>query len=771
MRPIRLELEGFTAYRELTVCDFSGAELFVLTGPTGAGKSSLIDAMTFALYGSVPRYGNPQLVHPVVSQGKLEAKVRFDFSVEGRRFTAVRVVRRTKSGATTKEARLESDGKMLAGNADELTARVREILGFDFTQFTTCVVLPQGEFARFLHDTPAERQDLLIKLLGVGVYENMGNRARIREAAAAQKAALHREELERMADASEDKKKTAKARVSELEALKKEIESQEPELEALVRKAEEMRSRAETIEKEKELLEGIPMPSDAARLSEKIAAAKEALADARSAGAAFEEALSRLPDREQLRELLDRRQRLWEAVPASAEAQKAVARGEEEKLAAEAEERKARDLLEEARRNLAAHDLRGHLTKGGSCPVCLQVVAAIPRAAAPPALTSAEKAASKAARERGRADGAWQEASKRAALAAERVRELTSRVEALEKRLGGAPSEAEIASKLEGIASATRARDEARERERSAEKTAQKLSSEEREAFRRFEEARDRVAALGPPPSQRDNLNQAWSDLFEWAQRELSRRIAAARDTAEAAKAAESERKTKLSAIAARARALQVPLSERPRDAVVTALAKAAQEVERIGAALERASCMREAVKKETEEAKVAGALGQHLKSTGFERWLLEEAFERLASGATAILHELSSGQYSFEYDERLNFEVIDHRSADERRSARTLSGGETFLASLALALTLAEQTAELAAKGSARLESLFLDEGFGTLDDETLEVVASAIEELGSRGRMVGVVTHQGNLASRIPVQYRVSKNPVTSTVTRVVL
>ncbi|MGH9390540.1 MAG: SbcC/MukB-like Walker B domain-containing protein, partial [Vicinamibacteria bacterium] len=85
--------------------------------------------------------------------------------------------------------------------------------------------------------------------------------------------------------------------------------------------------------------------------------------------------------------------------------------------------------------------------------------------------------------------------------------------------------------------------------------------------------------------------------------------------------------------------------------------------------------------------------------------------------------------------------------------------------------LTLAEQTVELAAEGSDRLESLFLDEGFGTLDDETLDVVASAIAELGARGRVVGVVTHQQNLAATISVQYRVSKNPVTSTVTKTVL
>jgi exonuclease SbcC len=792
MRPIRLELEGFTCYRELTLCDFAGVELFVLTGPTGSGKSSLIDAMTFALYGSVPRYGNPNLVHPVISQGKLEARVRFDFSVEGRRFTAVRVVRRTRGGASTREARLESDGKTLAGNADEVTARVREILGLDFTQFTTCVVLPQGEFARFLHDKPADRQDLLTKLLGVQVYENMGNLARIREAQAAQKAVVHREELERMSHASEETKRGLKARVSEIEALRKEIESQEIELEGLGRRAGELRRESEKLEEEKRLLEAVPMPSDAARLSKAIAAARENLCRARDVRAEAEEALaaaektsSRLPDAAALNEwkrihgeLEDRRRRHSDAERESATARKELERREEKRLLAEAGERKARDLVEAERRKLAAHDLRGHLVKGDPCPVCLREVETIPREALPPSLASAEKAASKAVQEKTRADGAWQEASKSAALAAEKARAIAAEIEVLRKKLAEAPPLAEIAAGLEAVAAAesarARAREEARlarEADRRADAELERLSSEERAAFRRFDEARDRVAALGPPPSDRENLLSAWKALAEWAGEELPRRKNAARKAGEAAKAAESERERKLSEMASRCRGLGIAVSGNPRDAVVAALAKAEEEISRIESALERTRWLREAVKKETEDARVAGALGQHLRSTGFERWLLEEAFGRLVAGATAILNELSSGQYSFEYDDRLNFEVVDHRNADERRSARTLSGGETFLASLALALTLAEQTVELAARGSARLESLFLDEGFGTLDDETIDVVASAIAELGARGRVVGVVTHQQNLAATIPVQYRVSKNPVTSTVTKVVL
>jgi exonuclease SbcC len=106
--------------------------------------------------------------------------------------------------------------------------------------------------------------------------------------------------------------------------------------------------------------------------------------------------------------------------------------------------------------------------------------------------------------------------------------------------------------------------------------------------------------------------------------------------------------------------------------------------------------------------------------------------------------------------------------NADETRSVRSLSGGETFQASLALALALADRIADLAAEGAATLESIFLDEGFGTLDPETLDVVAGTIESLGGGERVVGIVTHVPELAERMPVRFRVRKTGRTSTVTR---
>src|SRR3954447_2687933 len=192
MRPKRLEVEGFTAFREATVVDFDGADLFAFTGPTGSGKSSLVDAMGFALYGRVHRYGE-KLVHPAISSGATEVRVRLDFTIGETLYTAVRVARRTgPARATTKEARLERAGEVLAGDEKGLTAAVESLLGLDFEQYCRCVVLPQGAFAAFLHDTPKGRQDLLTGLLDLGVYREMaqlaGQRANM---AAARAAALH----------------------------------------------------------------------------------------------------------------------------------------------------------------------------------------------------------------------------------------------------------------------------------------------------------------------------------------------------------------------------------------------------------------------------------------------------------------------------------------------------------------------------------------------------------------------------------------------------
>jgi exonuclease SbcC len=83
--------------------------------------------------------------------------------------------------------------------------------------------------------------------------------------------------------------------------------------------------------------------------------------------------------------------------------------------------------------------------------------------------------------------------------------------------------------------------------------------------------------------------------------------------------------------------------------------------------------------------------------------------------------------------------------------------------------LALADQVGAMAAEGAAKLDSIFLDEGFGTLDSDCLDTVAATLETLGADDRVVGIVTHVRDLAERVPVRFEVTKGPRTSTVTRV--
>ncbi|HEX9994556.1 MAG TPA: SbcC/MukB-like Walker B domain-containing protein, partial [Acidimicrobiales bacterium] len=214
---------------------------------------------------------------------------------------------------------------------------------------------------------------------------------------------------------------------------------------------------------------------------------------------------------------------------------------------------------------------------------------------------------------------------------------------------------------------------------------------------------------------------------------------------------------------------VDLALGDDPRGPVAAAVARATDELTRIEASLEQAAAHRAEQAAAEADARVAAALANHLSARGFEKWVLDEAVGVLTDGATEFLRSLSSGAYSLAVDDRAGFCVVDHRNADEVRSARTLSGGETFLASLALALALADQVGQLAADGSARLDSIFLDEGFGTLDPDTLDTVAAAIEELGAAGRMVGIVTHVAELAERVPVRFEVTRGPSGSSVERV--
>ncbi|KAA6223549.1 SMC family ATPase [Streptomyces albofaciens JCM 4342] len=170
--------------------------------------------------------------------------------------------------------------------------------------------------------------------------------------------------------------------------------------------------------------------------------------------------------------------------------------------------------------------------------------------------------------------------------------------------------------------------------------------------------------------------------------------------------------------------------------------------------------------------ALAAGTSAENERRMRLESYVLAARLEQVAAAASARLHRMSSGRYTLVHsDERaggarrsgLGLHVIDAWTGHERDTA-SLSGGETFFASLALALGLADVVTDEA--GGTRLDTLFIDEGFGSLDEQTLDEVLDVLDSLRERDRSVGIVSHVADLRQRIPAQLEVVKDRAGSSV-----
>jgi exonuclease SbcC len=961
VRPLSLAIEGFTAFRDRQEVDFAPLELFVITGPTGAGKTSILDAISFALYGEVPRIGSTRGTADVISLGTDRATVEFDFEVAGERPHRIvrRISRRTGQAVTFERQEGEDWVPASTGGVTDTNRHIQELVGLDFDGFTRAVILPQGEFHRFLKGDVSERRKVLFSLLGVNYFQRMGKLARSKqtalEAGVEKSAALleehyadataeHLEELRaaettaRAAQVSASDALTAAAghakaaekaveRISVLEDARGDVvslaqqladsldgirtaeaahtqaaaglETRTGELTFARRAVEEAESSltgviaelgtletiavitaaAGTVQEVGELEQQAEQDVTEAEAADTAAKTERVTAEAADTHAASELEAAQATERagvvrtEEARRAADNLRQIGEQ---SAKRATELAQADEALRAAEArlpqleveaggrrlELDAALEALDSHRRLHAVAELAEGLQTGDPCPVCgvplgsevavdpdatealatSRSVEASARAAAAEAekaiaTTRAELVSTSQRRDGcqdavsaalvGHADQTALEAALSeadGALAAaqtelERLRELRAAREAdresarglftaaqmktaqcetalegarksiadihkrreaaqltLRGRFGAAiPADAldRLTADRSKVAAATGTLEQTRARCDSVSKghdAAAKKLAEANDQLGRIDLDLTTVATklgslatqaapavgdaeIGPPPALDGRRDVSAQQLAAWC--ENADALLEERETA-----GQLERDAALTGVLEQAQGQRIEatdaehalilLKEGEQSAIKLAT-QALATVRECERKIETRHQLEAEAKQDRERIAVLATLSQELQNNRFGEYIIEETLSLLSDHASGDLKRISGGRYSLR-PAKGEFEVVDHQNADERRSVKTLSGGETFLASLALALALSRHIGELASEGmGAKLESVFIDEGFGTLDLVTLDEVIDALERLRAEDLIVGVISHVPELAQRI--------------------
>ena len=178
------------------------------------------------------------------------------------------------------------------------------------------------------------------------------------------------------------------------------------------------------------------------------------------------------------------------------------------------------------------------------------------------------------------------------------------------------------------------------------------------------------------------------------------------------------------------------------------------EKIKGLADALEKREAIGDEMREAEQELGRWKRLQETIPTNSLRDFALEIMFKQMGSLANEQLRYLTSDRYQLKVETIGDLSVIDRWNANEERPVETLSGGESFLTSLALALALADLS-----RGRAQLNSLFLDEGFGTLDTETLDTAIAALEGIRMQGRSIFVISHVQELMRRLPVKINVKK------------
>lgn len=762
MRPISLTISAFGPYIKEQKIDFSnlGSQgLYLVTGDTGAGKTTIFDAITFALYGRASgtnRQGT--MLRSKYAAPEDRTFVTLVFEYRGVRYEITRnpqYMRPKGRGEGMTEQKADASlvyGETILTGVSAVSRKIVEIIGLNCDQFTQVAMIAQGEFLKLLFAPTKERIEIFRHIFNTERYKALQNEIKKDYLQAGRECEdLNNSIRQYMSDICfpenddrEDERTRLRAgemppeevlmlleqfdgqdkqAAEEAEKAQKELEE---EMEILVRRI----TQAEELERQRKSCEEKKI---------QLAALQEKVRMAKAKRAAFREQEPLLQGRtEKLQSLgqqwtgLLARKRSFEEYESFA---RSYARAVEDLKKQEKAEKRCRLEYEEKRHIYMSEQagiLAAELEDGIPCPVCGSLTHPVPALLAEeaPSKEEVDRAEQKAIR----AQAVLKEAG---ALAAE----WNARCEEKKKSLPDSKEdmlteENQILDQIEEIA----------EGERPA----------SWESFEKICRAADRKLE-----SVRQSVQEAEKDCERAVARQTElqgeiKNLEAMTDGQE--QAAVPEERDRLQDLRNRQKMLRTEMEERT-----------------VRAATNRRSAknLRQKLQKLQEKEHTLQMLKPvHDTANGLvslETYVQMAYFDRILHQANQRLETMTGGQYELirqeeEADGRkkwgLELDVLDHYNGSVR-SVKTLSGGESFQAALALALGVSDEIQ--ASAGGIRLDTMFVDEGFGALDEEALSQAVRVLAELGENGRLIGIISHVTELKQQIGRQIVVRKSAVS--------
>ena len=874
MRPERLRLSAFGPYAGQEDLDFSALgnhTLFLICGPTGAGKSTILDAMCYALYGKTSgavRSGEDLRSNYVGYDRK--TYVEFDFAIGDRHYRIYRsptqLLEREK-GDRSKP--VEHKGKADFYEIDEegrekahitskgVDSAVEKLLGVGVEQFRQIILLPQGDFRKLLLADSSDRQKIMEQLFQTGIY--LAFEKRLQEETQKLKTEYSRGELQRTtlletcrSESEEELEKQAEINEKVLKEKETEFMQADKEQQVFLRAYDEANMlhgaflRLETAEtalkrmeekrKEKEeLRRHIKMIRAAQSVTKEWSEAVNAKKQQRTAAETLEKAAADLPVKEKAKAEAEQALALFEKEKpkqkeriemkgkleqyrnpsrsygtAKREAERlvgiyAVKQKEAERLREQvsaAEKKAAEDKKNWLCRNRIfmegqAFVLAEKLTDGQPCPVCGSLSHPAPAAAGEDRIT--EKDVKDAERQMHLSEDAEKKIrheaeayqAKELAAAKESADKAMTVLSELEKNLPAAyrdslALEKEIKDLETRISSFEKSLEQAEEKRKNAETIYQALKEQkellEKQAgeFLKVSEEKNRILKIKVAEA-------GFTDWFECSQymKEVPQLEAYENDLKiydQSVHVEEEKIKGEKEKTAGKTKPDMNDWNEKRMKLLESMKRFAAEKAEKETELKKQKETLKKLYQlKETQkEISEKYSLVAHLweiaqgKETGInlERFVLGALLDAVTEKANLRLMEMSGNRYELlrKRGERsdgrkkagLDLEVFDGNTG-RARPAATLSGGETFLASLSLALGLADVVQEYA--GGVHLDAMFIDEGFGSLDSESLDLAMKTLQELKGQNRLIGLISHVGGLEERIPAKLRVTKTQTGST------